>query len=54
MRTERCACGGWIVCGSKEAVAEVIRQHNQSLLHRLWRWEWECREALDAAQEDGS
>lgn len=35
-RTERCACGGWIVA-AEGTEPEAVRQHNDTPQHQAWR-----------------
>lgn len=39
MRSERCACGGWIDAwpDDPEAIQAAVRAHNRTRAHRLWR-----------------
>jgi hypothetical protein len=39
MKVVRCVCGGWIGAEDDlEAKRKAVAEHNQSLLHVVWRW----------------
>lgn len=47
MRSEACVCGGVIVSSSISGVRLAIQRHNQSLRHRIWRYNREVPTAAE-------